>query len=532
MKKILTLTCLLIALGIQARVCIIPQPTQVQETGSRFHVTQGQTIGYTDKQLRPAALYLQEVLTRATGLQIPVRKGKGTYTLQFDGKADPQDESYRLSVNPWEVQLTAHCYRGITNGIATIRQLLPAEIESQTPVPGVKWQMPTVEIADQPAYGWRGLMLDPVRHFYTVEETKRLIDQMALYKYSKLHWHLIDDEGWRIEIKKYPQLTQQGGWRPKKTYIDSICFARAEREANPTLLPPASKYREINGQQMYGGYYTQNEIREVVRYAAQRGLDVIPELDMPGHNSVAQRVFPWLSCTGEVNRVYCLGQDRTIDFCKDVYKEVFKLFPYEYVHIGGDEVERHIWSECPKCQQRIKDERLDGVEQLQAWFTREMEHYFNAHHRKLMGWDEILDGGVSKTATIYWWRGDHPDVTQRSTSMGNEVVVCPTTFCYFDYIQDNNTLRHIYEGDIVPADLTPEQHRLIKGIQANLWGEFMASEARMQFMVFPRALALAEKAWTPRSEHIWDQFLPRLQQHLHRLDIMHVNYRPLETDIK
>ncbi len=497
-----------------------------------FYVTQGQTIGYTDKQLRPAALYLQEVLTRATGLQIPVRKGKGTYTLQLDGKADPQDESYRLSVNPWEVQLTAHCYRGITNGIATIRQLLPAEIESQAPVIGVKWQMPTVEIADQPAYVWRGLMLDPVRHFYTVEETKRLIDQMALYKYDKLHWHLIDDEGWRIEIKKYPQLTQQGAWRHTDNRIDNGCANRAKNEKNPDFLLPDIHFRVVDGDSLYGGFYTQNEIREVVCYAAQRGLDVIPEMDMPGHNSVAQSVYPWLSCTGEVNRVYCLGQDRTLGFCKDVYKEVFKLFPYEYVHIGGDEVERHIWKECPKCQQRIKDERLDGVEQLQAWFTREMEKYFNAHQRKLLGWEEILDGGVTKTATIYWYRSDHTDITQRSTSMGNEVVVCPDSHCYFDHGQDNNTLRALYEADLVPADLTAEQQKLVQGLQACVWGESIPTEARMQFMVFPRAIALAEKAWAPRNEHDWNSFLPRLTKHFKRLEVMKVNYRPLETSIK
>lgn len=216
-----------------------------------------------------------------------------------------------------------------------------------------------------------------------------------------------------------------------------------------------------------------------------------------------------------------------MEFCRRVYKEVFNLFPYEYVHIGGDEVNRTVWNDCQKCQQRIKDKGLKGVEELQAWFTREMEKYFNANGKKLLGWEEILDGGVTKTATIYWWRGDHPDITQRSTALGNEVVICPFSFCYFDYGQDDNTLRHIYDGDIVPTDLNADQQKLIRGLQANIWGEWIPTEARMQYMTFPRALAMSEKAWTPRASQVWDNFLPRLQKHLERLDRMGVNYRPL-----
>lgn len=529
MRNILVIVFCMLPLCLHAEVNIIPQPTEIREMGGQFQLTDGQTIGYNCSELRPAALYLQEVLTRATGMKIKVRKGNGTLTLAIEKGANAKDESYRLDVTEQGVRATASCYRGITNAIATLRQLLPAEIESQMVVKGVTWQMPTVCIYDKPSYSWRGLMLDPARHFLTVEETKRIIDQMALYKYNKLHWHLIDDEGWRIEIKKYPELTRKGAWRQVDNRIDNGCRDRAEKENNPDFVLPKSLFKVVEGDSLYGGFYTQNEIREVVHYAADRGLDVIPELDMPGHNSVAQSIFPWLSCSGEVNRVYCLGQDRTMEFCRDVYSEVFKLFPYEYVHIGGDEVERFVWSECPKCQQRIEDEHLDGVDQLQAWFTREMEKFFNANHRRLLGWEEILDGGVSKTATIYWYLAHHPDIAQRSTAMGNEVVVCPDSYCYFDHGQNDNTLRRLYEADIVPTDLTPEQHKLIQGLQANVWGEFIPTEARFQFMVFPRAIALAEKAWTPREEHIWDNFFPRLKEHLKRLDVMGVKYRPLET---
>lgn len=532
MRNTLTLILCFLSLALQAKLTIIPQPSQVRETGKVFCLQSGQTIGYSSSQLRPAALYLQEVLTRATGMKMAVHKGEGTYTLVLTDIMDAKDEGYELEVTSDNVRLTARCYRGITNGIATIRQMLPPEIESGKRVAGVEWVMPSAEIVDKPAYSWRGLMLDPARHFITVEETKRMIDVMALYKFNKLHWHLIDDEGWRMEIKKYPELTRKGAWRHTDNRIDNGCMKRLAEENNPDFRLPSFNFKVVGGDSLYGGFYTQKEIREVVCYAAERGLDVVPELDMPGHNSVAQSLMPWLSCTGKVNRVYCLGQDRVMDFCKDIYREAFRLFPYEYMHIGGDEVEREVWKECPKCQQRIVGEGLDGVEQLQAWFTREMEKYFNANGRKLLGWEEILDGGVSKTATIYWYLSKNKDITQRSTRLGNAVVVCPDSYCYFDHGQNDQTLRRVYEADIVPADLTPEQQSLIYGIQANLWGEAIPTEARLQFMAFPRALAVAEKAWTPRSNHRWDSFLPRLTEHLKRLDVMDVHYRPLHSTVK
>lgn len=535
MRKLqLLLLCVVITVRmcpLWANVNIIPLPTEVNETGGTFTMKNGQTIGYNDASLRNAAKYLQKVLTQSTGFKIAIKKGEGTFTLILKKSADKDDESYTLNVLKEKVVATAQNYRGITNAIATIRQLLPAEIEKKNVVNGIAWVMPTVEVKDRPVYHWRGMMLDPVRHFYTVDETKRFIDHAALYKYSIFHWHLIDDQGWRIEIKTYPQLAKKGSYRQFDQVIDKGLMARAHNEKNPTLELPQKFLKVENGDTLYGGYYTQKEIKEIVAYAAQRGIDVVPELDMPGHNSIAQRILPWLSCNKNVTGVYCLGKDETIDFCHKVYKEIFKLFPYEYVHIGGDEVNRTVWNTCELCQKRIKDQHLTGVEQLQAWFTREMEKYFNANGKKLLGWEEILDGGVSKTATIYWWRGDHPDITQRSTALGNEVVVCPFSFCYFDYGQDNNTLRHIYDGDIVPTDLNDAQKKLIRGLQGNVWGEFIPTEARMEFMTFPRALALSEKAWSPRNSHQWDNFLLRLQEHLKRMDVMGINYRPLETNM-
>lgn len=521
---------LLAATCVQASVNIIPKPTLVKEGKGSFLVTDGMNIGVNDPALADAADYLKQMIARATGFQdLAVRRGEGHISLLLQPAADPEDESYTLTVSSSRITIKAGTYRGVVNGISTLRQLLPDEIESREPVKGIRWTVPVVQVQDKPAYHWRGLMLDPSRHFYSVEETEQFLDHMALYKYNKFHWHLTDGVAWRLQINRYPLLTQRGAWREFRQDIDINCENRAKSENNPTLLIPQKYCREENGRRLYGGFYTQDDVRRVVRYAAIRGIDVIPEIDMPGHFWCGTQAYPLLSCGQDGNDPLCLGKDLTLEFCRNVWEEVFQLFPYEYAHIGGDEVDRSRWAKCPDCQRRIKALGLQGVEELQAWFTKDMEKFFNAHGRKLMGWDEILEGGVSRTATVYWWRGDHADVAQKSTEMGNEVVICPTTYCYFDYGQDDNTLKRIYTSDVIPADLTPKQLKLVKGIQSNAWGEFIPTVGRMQFMVFPRALAMVEKAWTPNEQQNWDNFSQRLQAHLHRLQAAGINYRPLQT---
>lgn len=521
---------LLAATCVQASVNIIPKPTLVKEGKGSFLVTDGMNIGVNDPALADAADYLKQMIARATGFQdLAVRRGEGHISLLLQPAADPEDESYTLTVSSTRITIKAGTYRGVVNGISTLRQLLPDEIESREPVKGIRWTVPVVQVQDKPAYHWRGLMLDPSRHFYSVEETEQFLDHMALYKYNKFHWHLTDGVAWRLQINRYPLLTQRGAWREFRQDIDINCENRAKSENNPTLLIPQKYCREENGRRLYGGFYTQDDVRRVVRYAAIRGIDVIPEIDMPGHFWCGTQAYPLLSCGQDGNDPLCLGKDLTLEFCRNVWEEVFQLFPYEYAHIGGDEVDRSRWAKCPDCQRRIKALGLQGVEELQAWLTKDMEKFFNAHGRKLMGWDEILEGGVSRTATVYWWRGDHADVAQKSTEMGNEVVICPTTYCYFDYGQDDNTLKHIYTSDVIPADLTPKQLKLVKGIQSNAWGEFIPTVGRMQFMVFPRALAMVEKAWTPNEQQNWDNFSQRLQAHLHRLQAAGINYRPLQT---
>ena len=528
LKSFILISSLLLAVGtLRAEVNIIPKPSQVEELSGSFLIRDGLSIGFSHESLAPAATYLRDILAQSTGYRIKTGGRGGKIQLHLD-TPDETDESYTLTSGRKGVVITAHSYRGIINGIATLRQLLPPQIESSARVEGIKWTIPAVRIQDAPTFHWRGLMLDPVRHFYSIQETMRLLDDMALYKLNKFHWHLTDDQAYRIEIKAYPALTAQGAWHPFN-WLDKGCLERAGKENNAAFLIPRQYIREVDGEELYGGFYTQDEIRQVIDYAAVRGIDIIPELDMPGHNTVACQCYPFLSCTNNGISPLCLGRQTTIEFARRVYEEVFDLFPYEYVSIGGDEVDRSRWAQCPDCQQRIQQQGLRDVSELQAWFTKDMEKFFNAHGRRILGWDEILEGGLSRTATVHWWRGDHTDVAQRATSMGNEVVLCPFTFCYFDYPQDDNTLRHIYEGDIVPTDLSADQLRLVKGMQANIWGEWIPTVERMHWQVFPRALALAEKAWTPRSDQQWPDFLDRLREHLPRLEVRGIKYRPLNT---
>lgn len=527
--SLVALLCAVCAMA-HPQVSLIPQPSVVEMLPGQVTLQSGCTIGVGHRSLMPAANYLKEILTRHSAMQVRVRKGLGCTIDLSIAEPDDNDESYTLEARDGHVSIQARSYRGIVCGISTLRQLLPHQVDNVQGTAQTSFDIPAVSVHDSPTFHWRGLMLDPVRHFFSIDETKALLDQMALYKFNKFHWHLIDDQACRIQFKAYPRLTGKGGAYQPLNHLDAACASRAQHENNPDFVLPEKFMKDFDGERLYGGFYTQDEIKEVIQYAAIRGIDIVPEIDMPGHNAVACQNYPWLSCKGEGSNVLCLGRDSTIEYCHRIFDEVFALFPYQFVSIGGDEVDRSRWTHCPDCQKRIADHHLAGEAELQSWFTKEMEVYFNAHGRRLLGWDEILEGGLSKTATVHWWRGDHPDVTQRATAMGNEVVLCPFTFCYFDYGQDNNTLRRLYDGDIVPTDLTPAQLRLIRGMQGNIWGEYIPTEARMQFMTFPRALALAEKAWTPRHKQDWDHFLPRLNHHLLRLQAMGINYRPLVTD--
>lgn len=511
-------------------VSIIPIPKEIKNANGEFTLKDGMTIGVADKQLLPAANYLSGLLSRSTGYIYNVREGDGDISLAVSDIAGQNEGAYTLDVSSGKVQIKGNTYGGVISGIESLRQLLPAEIESPEVVSDITWSVPAVQITDAPRFGWRGLMLDVSRHFYTKEEVKELLDMMALYKLNKFHWHLTDDQGWRVEIKRYPLLTEKGAWRTFNNH-DRECMRLAKVQDNPDYEIPAEKLRITQGDTLYGGFYTQNDIKEIVEYAGVRGIDVIPEIDMPGHMLAAVSNYAGVSCFSQTgwgttfSSPVCPGKDSALEFCKNVYSEIIPLFPYKYIHLGADEVEKTNWKKCPDCQKRMKDNGLKTEEELQAWFVHDMEKFFNENGKEMIGWDEILEGGLSPTATIMWWRSWHPQSVPDATAQGNHAIMSPNTNFYFDYQQDKNSLPGVYNFNPMLESLNDAQKALILGMQANLWCEYIPSFERAQYMIMPRMMALSELAWSDPSIKSWDGFTERLVKQFPRLNIMGVNYR-------
>ena len=511
-------------------VSIIPIPKEIKNANGEFTLKDGMTIGVADKQLLPAANYLSGLLSRSTGYIYNVREGDGDISLAVSDIAGQNEGAYTLDVSSGKVQIKGNTYGGVISGIESLRQLLPAEIESPEVVSDITWSVPAVQITDAPRFGWRGLMLDVSRHFYTKKEVKELLDMMALYKLNKFHWHLTDDQGWRVEIKRYPLLTEKGAWRTFNNH-DRECMRLAKVQDNPDYEIPAEKLRITQGDTLYGGFYTQNDIKEIVEYAGVRGIDVIPEIDMPGHMLAAVSNYAGVSCFNQTgwgttfSSPVCPGKDSALEFCKNVYSEIIPLFPYKYIHLGADEVEKTNWKKCPDCQKRMKDNGLKTEEELQAWFVHDMEKFFNENGKEMIGWDEILEGGLSPTATIMWWRSWHPQSVPDATAQGNHAIMSPNTNFYFDYQQDKNSLPGVYNFNPMLESLNDAQKALILGMQANLWCEYIPSFERAQYMIMPRMMALSELAWSDPSIKSWDGFTERLVKQFPRLNIMGVNYR-------
>ncbi len=508
-----------------AEVSLIPQPSEIGMGKGVFHVRKDMKVVCRDERLMPAAQYLAEALGGLVDDDIAV-SGNGKIVFEIDTALT--DGGYVLDVSKRRITMAASGAEGIVSAIATLRQLLPA----YAGMDGVKKELviPVMRIKDAPRFEWRGLMLDAARHFWTKEEIKKILDLMAQYKLNKFHWHLTDDQGWRIEIKAYPELTEKAAWRKFNDH-DRLCMSLEKTLDNPDFGLPADRMKIVGGDTLYGGYYSQDDIREVVSYAARRGIDVLPEIDMPGHFNGTIEQFPWLSCDGQAQKgtwfwyPICPGKDTTLEFCKNVYKEVFELFPYEYVHLGADEVVKTKWAKCPDCRRRIKDKGLKSVEELQSWFVHEMEAFFNANGKKMVGWDEIQEGGLSKTATVMWWRTWAPGTLAHSTSHGNKVIACPTEWLYLDYDQTRGSVDKLYEFDPVADSLTDAQKQLVVGMQGNLWAERIPSIRIVEYRYFPRLMVLSEIAWVAADRKDAAGFKKRLNDHFARLDTMKVNYR-------
>ena len=510
-------------------ISLLPMPSVIQQSEGAFVLTDNMKIGFTDPALQPAANYLAGILSTATGYSIQSVEGKGDIILENVSTGEKAG-AYALRIADGKVEIKGNGYTGVISGIETLRQLLPAQIESDEVIKGIDWVVPNVNITDVPRYEWRGLMLDVSRHFYNKEEVKELLDLMALYKMNKFHWHLTDDQGWRVEIKKYPLLTEKGAWRTFNNH-DRGCMKLAKEQDNTDYLIPVEKLRIEKGDTLYGGFYTQDDIKEVVSYASVRGIDVIPEVDMPGHMLAAVGNYEGLACNDKVgwgttfSSPMCPGKDKAIDFCKDVYKEIFDLFPYKYVHIGGDEVDKTNWKKCPDCQKRMRKYNLKSEAALQSWFNHEMEAFFNANGKEMIGWDEIIEGGLSETSTVMWWRSWSKDASKKATAHGNKVIYTPNAPFYLDYQQDKKSVVNIYNYNPELEGMTEAQKNLIMGVQGNIWCEWIPSRERMLYMAAPRMLAIAELGWTNLSTKDWDCFKDRMANQFERLNMMNINYR-------
>jgi hexosaminidase len=511
---------------------LIPLPQKIECREGAFKLGPKTPI-LVDSASQDTGQYLAGRLRQATGYKLSMvsstqpRTAKGAVILTTrDAAATLGPEGYELTVTPETVVIRASGQAGMFYGVQSLLQLLPPEVFAAKPVAGVDWQVPCVQIEDQPRFKWRGFMLDVARHFFTKDEVKQMLDALALHKINTLHLHLTDDQGWRIEIKKYPRLTQVGAWRDEPGF---------------GLDPKLSTAYGPDGK--YGGYYTQDDIRELVAYARGRHITIVPEIEMPGHSSAALSAYPELSCSGGPYTpntkggvfagVYCAGKDETFEFLQNVLAEVCQLFPGQYIHIGGDEVPKNNWKKCPRCQARMKQEGLKTEHELQSYFIRRIEKFVNAQGRSLIGWSEIREGGLAQNAVVMDWIGGAVE----AASAGHDVIMSPTGYCYLDYLQSTNRatepnpsggylpLSRVYSFEPLPAKLDPQYQLHILGAQGNLWTEYVPNFKHLQFMAFPRLCALAEVTWSPKASRNWEDFLRRLPTQFQRFDQLGVTYR-------
>lgn len=508
-----------------------PYPNQVTVHEGRFELNADTTLVFPD-QLATTARLAQRWLSTPTGypLNRAKRATKSSIVFAFAPKSEPLGaEGYRLIVKPGRVEILGRDESGVFYGLQTLRQLLPTSIFAQqiADSPG-GWFAPCVEITDQPRFGWRGAHMDVGRHFMPKAFVKKFIDLLAVHKLNTLHWHLSEDQGWRIEIKKYPKLTEIGAWRPE------------------TVVGHAGSSEVYDGTP-HGGFYTQNEIREVVAYAAERHVTIVPEIDMPGHMQAAVASYPEFGNTGKNPGVWTsFGvtphvlnlEPKTIQFMKDVLSEVMDLFPGKFIHIGGDECPRTEWEQSPAMQAIVAREGLKDVHHLQAWLNKQLDEFIAAHGRRMIGWDEILEGGLAPGAAVMSWRGEQGGID--AATQGHDVVMAPGGWTYFDHYQSEDraheplaiggftSLEKVYGYEPVPKELDATKAKHVLGSQFQLWSEYIDTPMQMEYMAYPRGCALAEVLWEQPGNKDWKRFQRILPHHLERLKQLDVNFRPLD----
>ncbi|MBN1674585.1 MAG: family 20 glycosylhydrolase [Kiritimatiellae bacterium] len=540
---------------------LIPLPVQVRGSRGFFRLDK-QTALKAPEQAEAVRAYFAARVKRATGFTLADAKtgAQGVIRLHVNPRRDARlgEEGYRLRVTSRQVDLRANTAGGLFYGVQSVLQLLPSAIESDKPVRDAEWRVPCTEILDYPRFAWRGLMLDVVRHFFSKDEVLAFVDQMARYKFNILHLHLTDDQGWRIEIKRYPRLTDVGAWRVPRTG-DWCSYGPPEPGEKPS----------------YGGFYTQADLREIVRYAEARCVTVLPEIDVPGHSLAALAAYPELSCGGgpfyvdpgsiEMARLYgviksdprpskipanvlCVGNDGVFEFLDHVMTEVAEVFPSPYIHMGGDEAIRRFWTECPRCQARMREQNLKDEKDLQSYFVKRLARIIESKGKRLVGWDEIVDGGLAPNATVMsWHRGGRGAV--EAANLGHDVVMTPSTHCYLDNLQGEwwlepactsrffrgpdhwrvLRLKDCYEFEPVPDGVDPAR---IVGGQGNLWTEAIPDFRHAQYMLWPRAMAMAETLWSPRAGKEWASFAARVERQFARLDAAQVKYSRALYDVR
>lgn len=497
---------------------LIPRPAVMSMGKGYFPVTSAVTIVINSKELKPEGAFLRDALAALLPeppALIPQRTIEGpVIALTTASDKTLPAEGYALTITPERIELRGADRAGLFHGIQTLIQLLPPK--------GEETAVPCLSITDSPRFAWRGMHLDVCRHFFPVEFVKKYIDLLARYKMNRFHWHLTDDQGWRIEIKKNPKLTEVGARRSGSQVGP---YSRREYDSIP-----------------YGGFYTQDQIREVVEYAAARHITVVPEIEMPGHALAALASYPELGCSGgpyEVQKgwgvfddVFCAGNDSTFIMLEGVLAEVMDLFPGEYIHVGGDECPKERWKTCPKCQARMKAESSKDEHELQSYFIQRIEKFVNAKGRKIIGWDEILEGGLAPNAAVMSWRGTEGGVA--AAKSGHYAVMSPGSYCYFDHYQGDpaneplaiggyTTVQKVYSYEPIPEELKPEQAKYILGAQGNVWAEYILTPEHVEYMAMPRMLALAEVLWTPKEKRDEMDFIRRLEAEFPRLEALKVN---------
>ena len=497
---------------------VIPVPLKMEQGTGSFLLSE-KTKLYTNLQGGEAELW--ENYLKALPVQLKEARMKDRKQMLFllitpKTPQLPSPESYTLSVTSQRIEIRATSGAGLFYGMQTLLQLMqPASTGS--------YSVPSVEIEDTPRFAYRGLMLDVSRHFSTKEFIKKQIDALAYYKINRLHLHLTDAAGWRLEIKKYPLLTDFAAWRTDPTWKKWWNGGR--------------KYLRYDEPGASGGYYTQDDIREILEYARQHYITVIPEIEMPSHSEEVLAAYPQLSCSGEPykNSDFCVGNEETFTFLENVLTEVMELFPSEYIHVGGDEAGKSAWKTCPKCQKRMKDEHLANVDELQSYLIHRIEKFLNNHGRRLLGWDEILQGGIAPNATVMSWRGEEGGIA--AVTSGHHAIMTPGAYCYLDSYQDAPysqpeaiggylPLKKVYAYDPVPASLTAEQAKLVYGVQGNLWVEYIPTPEHVEYMIYPRILALAEVAWSAPERKSWPDFHTRALSAV--ADLQKKGYHPFD----